>query len=112
MFALKMLERTGGIPPVHHIFSCDHTPACRKFLKAAHDPGPEHVYDDVENREVKQVPYCAVYIWGPPCQSFSSNGKRKGVADKRGTLARFSLRYIKHRRPKLTIMDRCSGKLS
>ena len=103
LFALRALERTGGIPPVRHLFSCDNAAPCRRFIEATHPA--EHMFDNVESRDVAEVPKCDVYIWGPPCQSFSTSGRGAGVKDKRGVLSRFSLRYIKHHKPKLTIMD-------
>ena len=53
------------------------------------------------------MPPTDVYVWGAPCQPFSSGGRGQGERDRRGrgVLAKESLRYIKAFRPRLTIME-------
>lgn len=51
-------------------------------------------------------------IGGPPCQSFSTAGKRGTVQDPRGTLLWEYLRYVKEMKPKVFLMENVRGLLS
>ncbi|MCF6371263.1 DNA cytosine methyltransferase [Rhizobium halophilum] len=51
-------------------------------------------------------------VGGPPCQSFSTAGRRAGVQDPRGTLLWEYLRFIEAIRPKFFIMENVRGLLS
>lgn len=50
-------------------------------------------------------------VGGSPCQSFSSNGKRGGMADTRGTLFHEYARIISEVRPKCFIFENVKGML-
>src|SRR3546814_4499285 len=47
-----------------------------------------------------------VLIGGPPCQSFSTAGKRQSTQDPRGTLLWDFLRFVDGLRPKFFLMER------
>ena len=51
-------------------------------------------------------------VGGPPCQSFSTAGKRKTVQDPRGTLVWDYLRFVEGLRPKFFLMENVRGLLS
>lgn len=51
-------------------------------------------------------------VGGPPCQSFSTAGKRGTVQDPRGTLLWQYLRFVDALRPKFFIMENVRGLLS
>lgn len=53
-----------------------------------------------------------VIIGGPPCQSFSTAGKRGTIQDPRGTLLWDFLRFVAHIRPKFFLMENVRGLLS
>lgn len=53
-----------------------------------------------------------VVVGGPPCQSFSTAGKRRTTQDPRGTLLWHYLRFIKALRPRFFIMENVRGLLS
>lgn len=53
-----------------------------------------------------------VLVGGPPCQSFSTAGKRRTVQDPRGTLLWHFLRFVEALRPKLFVMENVRGLLS
>jgi len=53
-----------------------------------------------------------VLIGGPPCQSFSTAGRRGTVQDPRGTLMWEYLRFIAAMRPRFFIMENVRGLLS
>jgi DNA (cytosine-5)-methyltransferase 1 len=53
-----------------------------------------------------------VLIGGPPCQSFSTAGKRGTVQDPRGTLVWDFMKFVKGLRPKIFLMENVRGLLS
>ena len=53
-----------------------------------------------------------VLIGGPPCQSFSTVGRRRTTQDPRGTLLWQFLRYIEVMHPKFFLMENVRGLLS
>jgi DNA (cytosine-5)-methyltransferase 1 len=53
-----------------------------------------------------------VLVGGPPCQAFSTAGKRGTVQDPRGTLIWDFLRFVEAMRPRFFIMENVRGLLS
>lgn len=53
-----------------------------------------------------------VLVGGPPCQSFSTAGRRRTVADPRGTLLWQFIRFVEAMRPKFFLMENVRGILS
>jgi len=53
-----------------------------------------------------------VVVGGPPCQSFSTAGKRGTTQDPRGTLLWDFLRFVEHIKPKFFLMENVRGLLS
>jgi DNA (cytosine-5)-methyltransferase 1 len=53
-----------------------------------------------------------VLVGGPPCQSFSTAGKRGTVQDPRGTLLWDFIKFVKIIRPKIFLMENVRGLLS
>jgi DNA (cytosine-5)-methyltransferase 1 len=51
-------------------------------------------------------------IGGPPCQTFSTTGKRATVQDPRGTLLWQFLRFVEELRPKMFLMENVRGLMS
>lgn len=51
-------------------------------------------------------------VGGPPCQSFSSAGKQRGLADERGNAITRYLHMVKEIRPQYFIMENVRGLLS
>lgn len=48
-------------------------------------------------------------VGGPPCQAFSTAGKRKGVEDERGTLYNQFIHVIETMRPRFFVMENVKG---
>jgi len=48
-------------------------------------------------------------VGGPPCQSFSTAGKRKGVADERGMLYNQFIHVVETVRPRFFVMENVKG---
>lgn len=53
-----------------------------------------------------------VLVGGPPCQSFSTAGRRGTVKDPRGTLLWDFLRFVKALKPKIFLMENVRGLMS
>lgn len=53
-----------------------------------------------------------MFVFGSPCQSFSTQGKREGLEDTRGTLIFYGLNIIKEKQPKYFIYENVKGILN
>ncbi|MBD1421633.1 DNA cytosine methyltransferase [Sphingobacterium chuzhouense] len=58
-----------------------------------------------------EVPDCDGIIGGPPCQSWSEAGAKKGIADKRGQLFYEFIRILADKKPKFFLAENVSGML-
>ena len=60
---------------------------------------------------VEDVPDCDGIIGGPPCQSWSEAGAKRGIKDKRGQLFFDFIRILKGKQPKFFLAENVSGML-
>lgn len=72
---------------------------------------PDVLFDD---RSITQIPNCDVpktegIIGGPPCQSWSEAGAKRGVKDPRGQLFFEYIRILEHVQPKFFVAENVSG---
>lgn len=67
---------------------------------------------DIKLIDEKAIPDADIMVAGFPCQPFSTAGKRKGVADARGTLYEECLRIIEYKQPPVVIFENVRGILS
>lgn len=58
------------------------------------------------------VPDCDVIIGGPPCQSWSEAGSRRGIEDKRGQLFFDFIRILEAKKPSFFLAENVSGMLA
>jgi DNA (cytosine-5)-methyltransferase 1 len=58
-----------------------------------------------------EIPDCDGIIGGPPCQSWSEAGAKKGFADKRGQLFFEFMRILADKKPKFFLAENVSGML-
>lgn len=58
------------------------------------------------------VPDCDGIIGGPPCQSWSEAGSRRGIEDKRGQLFFDFIRILKAKKPSFFLAENVSGMLA
>lgn len=84
------------------------TPALKIFQGDVTDFDPTHILKQcgLHPGEVD------VLVGGPPCQSFSTAGKRRTTQDPRGTLLWQFLRYVQHMCPKFFLMENVRGLVS
>jgi DNA (cytosine-5)-methyltransferase 1 len=64
---------------------------------------------DVDSTE---IPSCDGLIGGPPCQSWSSAGSRRGIDDPRGKLFFEYIRVIRDKKPKFFVAENVKGILN
>lgn len=88
---------------------------------AGHLPGDLKVFNvDIKDLDPLDVLKAAglrpgeldVLIGGPPCQAFSTAGRRASVQDPRGTLLWDFLRFVEVMRPRFFLMENVRGLLS
>lgn len=60
----------------------------------------------------EEVPDCDGIIGGPPCQSWSEAGAKRGIEDKRGQLFFDFIRILEHKQPKFFLAENVSGMLA
>ncbi len=94
---IRTNHRAGRLEPDLKIFECDIA-----------DLSPQKVLDAIglNPGEVD------VLAGGPPCQSFSTAGKRAATQDPRGTLLWQYLRFVEAIQPKFFLMENVRGLLS
>jgi DNA (cytosine-5)-methyltransferase 1 len=76
-----------------------------KAYALLHNESIEKRWKDVTTVNKEDIKPCDLVIYSPPCQAFSVAGKKKGLADIRGTLFWNSLDIIKVANPKYAIME-------
>jgi DNA (cytosine-5)-methyltransferase 1 len=59
-----------------------------------------------------EIPECDGIIGGPPCQSWSDGGARRGINDHRGQLFFDFTRILKEKQPKFFLAENVSGMLA
>ena len=62
--------------------------------------------------DAAEIPDCMGIIGGPPCQSWSEGGSRRGIEDNRGKLFFEYIRIIKSKRPLFFLAENVSGMLA
>ena len=106
--ALKRLKVKSEI-----VFAGDIDPHVKKSYFANYKITEDRWHDDVHNFDAR--PYKGkvdIVIGGAPCQAFSMVGKRRGLADTRGTLFHEFARVIRQCEPKIFIFENVRGLLS
>jgi DNA (cytosine-5)-methyltransferase 1 len=63
----------------------------------------------ITNIPNKEIPKADGVVGGPPCQSWSEAGKRRGINDHRGQLFHEYIRVIKHVSPKFFVAENVHG---
>ncbi|WP_063892688.1 DNA cytosine methyltransferase [Paenibacillus sp. Leaf72] len=74
-----------------------------------HNVADHILVEDIEKIPPWQIPSCDVYIGGPPCIDFSSNGKGDGETGETGKLVWDYQNKIKYNRPKAFVFENVLG---
>ena len=75
-------------------------------------PDTELSKESIVEINEKKLPDCVGMIGGPPCQSFSEAGAKRGTKDARGQLFWDYIRILKEKKPKFFVAENVSGLLS
>ena len=67
---------------------------------------------DIKALNAENLPDCDGIIGGPPCQSWSEAGAKRGIDDDRGKLFYEYIRILKAKKPKFFLAENVSGMLS
>ena len=86
-----------------HTHSCENDRACEKIIRQNHSP--KVFVSDVSDRCIDDIPYCDVFTFTAPCQSYSTAGQKRGWADARGSIMQHSLDFIKARKPACVLSE-------
>mgnify|MGYP003145804163 CR=1 FL=1 len=91
-------------------FACD----IDKYAKETYlkNYKPKEFYNDITSLDMKKLSYVDLLVFGFPCQSFSTAGKRGGFEDTRGTLFYDALRYLRQHKPRYFIAENVKGLIS
>ena len=109
------LEKAG----IHQLLACDFDKTCRQTIAANRPDLP--VIDDLNNYEADDIRKIAglrkgqrptLIVGGPPCQAFSTAGKRKAFADPRGNVFLKYIQIIEELQPDYAVIENVRGLLS
>lgn len=103
--AIIALKRLGL--PLQHAFSSDCDAGCKKMLRHFHSP--QFLFNDAATRSPEEEVAVDCYVATPPCQPWSSQGKRLGLRDPRGQLLKVPVQYAKRQRPRLFVLENVKG---
>jgi DNA (cytosine-5)-methyltransferase 1 len=108
-----------------HLACIEHDAACCETIRMNRDAGRLPKSLKIIQADIKTVDAALLrnqlglekgqldlIVGGPPCQSFSTAGKRGTVQDPRGTLLWDVLRFVDEFRPKFFLMENVRGLLS
>lgn len=72
-------------------------------------PNCELSRKSINDIDAREIPDCDGIIGGPPCQSFSEAGAKRGTLDKRGQLFWDYIRILKEKQPKFFVAENVTG---
>ncbi|HLO46970.1 MAG TPA: DNA cytosine methyltransferase [Kamptonema sp.] len=67
---------------------------------------------DIRNIKSEEIPNCLGIIGGPPCQSWSEAGAKRGIDDSRGQLFYEYIRIVQDKKPLFFLAENVSGILT
>lgn len=85
-----------------------------KEIWETYEKNHKHTYLDkrsIVDIPSEDVPDCDGIIGGPPCQSWSEAGSKRGITDKRGQLFYEFMRILADKKPKFFLAENVSGML-
>jgi len=78
-------------------------------LSYMHNIGPHITTGDIQQYPIDKIPYGDVFIGGPPCQDYSSDGKNMGEEGNTGGLVWMYQKIIAHHKPKAFLLENVSN---
>ena len=107
--AVSVLRNLLGKNDVAHVFGCDNNPDVKKFVLQNFTPATW--YDDISSRCHSTAEGADIYVAGPPCQPFSSAGRRRGTSDVRGRIILDVMAYVVTAKPSAVLLENVAGML-
>ena len=92
----------------HVVWANEFEPTVRNTYYRNH-PNTEFVLADINTISPDTIPDCDGFIGGPPCQSWSVAGKKRGLDDNRGKLFLTYISLIEVKRPKFFLIENVKG---
>lgn len=115
---IKFIDLFSGIGSFHYSFkklgwecvmASDIDKAARDTYKENHSLEP---LGDILKIDPKTIPNYDILCAGIPCQPFSQCGKHLGFNDERGTMFYQVMKFVKHHKPKIVIIENVKGLLN
>lgn len=103
------LSRLGVVP--EYTFASDIDPCCRRMMETSPHARPKVIHPDACARN-EHPPTVDLYVAGPPCQSFSGLGFKRGMGDHRANVMGTVLDYISTRQPTIFVIENVKALLS
>ena len=103
------LERVGGFKIVGW---CEIDKFAQKAYRILFDTGKKEFYEDITKIDYRTMPDFDLLVGGPPCQSWSYAGLRKGFEDDRGYMFLEYIRILEAKKPKYFVAENVAGLLS
>jgi DNA (cytosine-5)-methyltransferase 1 len=109
------LEQAG----IHQLLACDNNKFCRQTIAMNRPEMP--VLDDINNYDADEIRQIAglkkgqqptLVVGGPPCQAFSTAGKRRAFKDPRGNVFLRYIQLIEELQPDFAVIENVRGLLS
>ena len=107
------------IAGIKHLLFCENDPTCIKTISNNRPKIP--IIDDILKYNSKEIRSIAglkqnespdLIVGGPPCQAFSTAGKRKSFKDPRGNVFLYFVKTILELTPKYFVIENVRGLLS
>ncbi len=89
--------------PAKLLFASESHPDLHALIQ--HEYPHSQVFKDISARDNKTLPQVDMLIGGPPCQSWSSAGRKQGATDDRGKLLFEMLAYVTAKSPKVVVIE-------
>lgn len=106
------LFRRGKRFGFRHLFATDHDrDACRTYAHNVrpHSPDLTVICDDIRRLSINDLPPVDGFMFGFPCNDFSSVGESRGINGKFGPLYRYGVEYIDKTNPLFFLAENVSG---
>lgn len=97
---------------IEHAWANDYDEdTCKTYRKNICPDSPETVYGgDVRDLDIQSLSEIDAFCYGFPCNSFSSVGEHKGLANEKfGQLYWYGIEVLKHHKPKWFLAENVSG---
>ncbi|MEK5230496.1 DNA cytosine methyltransferase [Lysinibacillus sp. FSL K6-0232] len=106
-----LIEKSDEIYKIKHVWANDRDESsCDTFRNNICPNSPESVINsNVEDLDIKNLPYIDAFTFGFPCNDFSGVGKQKGTNGYFGQLYKYGVEVINQFNPKWFLAENVSG---